>query len=74
MNQEFQELRNIYLRAEGEEKEMLLCQMRENLKNRNGGESHYTSHYTHQGKTIDIDTCEDQELYEIDGDMIVYGR
>lgn len=74
MNKDFQELKAKYLRAIGGEKESFLVQMRENLKNRNGNESLYTNHYTHQGETIDIDTCDEQKLFEIDNDMIVIGK
>lgn len=72
MNIEFQELKNQYLMAQGEEKETYLSQMRDNLKQRNGNESLYNNLYTHQGETISIDTCETQKLYEIDSDMSVH--
>jgi len=73
MNIEFQELKAQYLKAHGEEKDSFLVQMRENLKKRNGNESLYTNHYTHQGETIDIDTCDEQKLFEIDNDMGTMG-
>lgn len=73
MNREFQELKSKYLQTNGEEKESFLVQMRENLKKRNGNDFLYTNHYTHQGETIDIDSCDEQKLFEIDNDMVVMG-
>lgn len=73
MNIEFQNLKVQYLLAQGEEKEIYLSQMRDNLKQRNGNESLYTNLYTHQGETVSIDTCEYQKLFEIDGDMSTRG-
>lgn len=73
MNKEFQDLKVQYLLAQGEEKEIYLSQMRDNLKQRNDNESLYTNQYTHQGETVSIDTCEYQKLFEIDGDMSTRG-
>jgi len=73
MNKEFQKLKVQYLLAQGEEKESCQRQMRENLKQRNGNVGIYTNLYTHQGESIDIETCEEQKLFEIDGDMSTRG-
>lgn len=73
MNILFQELKKQYLMAQGEEKETYLSQMRENLKQRNGNVGIYTNLYTHQGESIDIETCDEQKLFEIDGDMSTLG-
>ena len=73
MTEVFQNLKVQYLMAQGEEKESYQSQMRENLKQRNGNVSIYTNLYTHQGESIDIDTCEEQKLFEIDGDMSTRG-
>lgn len=74
MNTEFQTLKMRYLREHGEEKENLLSQLRENLKQRNGNESLYSFRYTYQGKTIDIDECDEHELFEIDGDIVNFEK
>ena len=73
MNKEFQNLKVQYLLAQGEEKKSYQSQMRENLKQRNGNERIYTNQYTHQGESIDIETCGEQKLFEIDGDMSTQG-
>ena len=74
MNKEFQELKTRYLQATGEDKDLLLNQMRENLKCRNENASLYTNQYTHKGETIDIEICNDQKLFEIEGDMVVQDK
>lgn len=74
MKKEFQELKNLYLMAQGRVKGCYLSQMRENLKKRNGNADLYTNHYTHQGKTINIDNCDYEELLEIDNDMVACGK
>ncbi len=74
INEEFQELKSRLLKAEGLEKEDLIKQARELLKARNGGSSHYINGYTHIGKGYDIDSCDLEELFEIDGDMCPQGK
>lgn len=73
MNKEFHNLKVQYLMAQGEAKETYLSQMRENLKQRNGNVGIYTNLYTHPGESIDIETCDEQKLFEIDGDMSTRG-
>lgn len=74
MNKEFQELKRKYLQSDGEEKRILLSQMRDNLKKRNENNALYTNIYTHQGETVNIETSDEQKLFEIDGDMVVMGK
>ena len=74
MNTEFQKLKCRLNQVDGDAKNEILNKMRENLMERNDKKGLYTLGYTHEGETIDIMTCGEQDLLKIDGDMVVYGK
>lgn len=73
MNQEFAELKARVNRLKGEERKSTILQMRENLKKRNNGNAIYNNAYTQSVKRYNIDQCDVEELFEIDGDMSAFG-
>ena len=74
MNTEFQKLKGRLNQVDGDAKNEILNKMRENLMERIDKKGLYTLGYTHEGETIDIMTCGEQDLLKIDGDMVVYGK
>lgn len=73
MNAEFQELRRQWS-INSAEREDIIQRMRENLIQRNNGNSLYVCRYTSKGKTIDLSTCHIEDLLEADGDMNPIGK
>lgn len=52
-----------------ENREKVIMEMRNNLLIRNNNASEYTLSYTEEGHTFDINTCSEEELQKINGDM-----
>ncbi len=52
-----------------ENREEVIKEMRNNLLSRNNNASRYTLSYTEKGHTFDINTCSEEELQKINGDM-----
>lgn len=70
---EFQELKRKWSIEVSERNELELA-MRENIKKRNNGSREYVIRYTTPGVVYDIDSCDIQGLFSIDGDMIPQGK
>ncbi len=68
MNTEFQELRRLWS-VNLTERDNVIQRMRENLIQRNDGNTSYVYEYTAQGTTVDLSTCGIEELLSVDGDM-----
>ena len=72
MNEEFQELKG-RLNMPGVNHEEVVEQLRNNLLARNYNNAEYTLGYTDRGRTYNINTCTEEELLKIDGDMSPIG-